>query len=149
MGDLFAGVTEFLQGVIGVLESLLLPTDPATGAVDWTLLTGDPIKLMIWFALIFAFVPLVFNFMIRAIQAARGNGYTFAGGAAMDDDAAMIAADAAARPWKYSTKYRDEYGNPMEYSPDEDDDDYRAWIDRGDKAAFDRWAAVNRGRDAR
>jgi hypothetical protein len=37
----------------------------------------------------------------------------------------------------------------MEYSPDEDDDDYRAWIDRGDKAAFDRWAAVNRGRDAR
>jgi hypothetical protein len=114
MGDLFAGVTEFLQGVIGVLESLLLPTDPATGAVDWTLLTGDPIKLMIWFALIFAFVPLVFNFILDAIRSARGE---YADDA--EDHDGFVFAD--------------------DLYDEEKDPDWLAWEKHGDREAYARF----------
>jgi len=150
MGDLFAGVTDFLQGVISILHSLIVPTDPATGAVDWTLLAGDPIKLMIWFALIFGFVPLVFNFILDAIRSARGD---YADDADDGYDTSYLDEvypnrnddpfwqDVAARPWKYSTKYFDENGLPDRYQEWEDDPDWRRWIDHGDQGAFDRWAA--------
>jgi hypothetical protein len=73
MADLFTAVQEFMAGVISILNVFLLPTDPATGAVDWTLLPNEPLKLMIWFALIFAFVPTIFGFLMRAIRSARGS----------------------------------------------------------------------------
>jgi len=72
MADLFTAVQEFMAGVITILNVFLLPTD-ATGAVDWTLLPQEPLKLMIWFALIFAFVPTIFGFLMRAIRSARGS----------------------------------------------------------------------------
>jgi hypothetical protein len=72
MADLFTAVQEFMAGVISILNVFLLPTD-ATGVVDWTLLPQEPLKLMIWFALIFAFVPTIFGFLMRAIRSARGS----------------------------------------------------------------------------
>lgn len=72
MADLFTAVQDFLAGVITILNTFLLPTDP-TGAVDWTLLPNEPLKLMIWFALIFAFVPTIYGFLMRAIRTARGS----------------------------------------------------------------------------
>jgi hypothetical protein len=70
MADLFAAVEVFLAGVMGIVEIFLLPLD-GTGAVDWTLLPQQPLKLMIWFALIFAFVPTVFGFILRAVRASN------------------------------------------------------------------------------
>jgi hypothetical protein len=150
MGDLFAAVGEFLQGVIGVLNSLILPTDPVTGAVDWTLLTVDPIKLMIWFAMIFGFVPLTYRFIINAIAEARGE-YNEDGWDEYDEDndpdwlAWEHNADRAALArMEKKTIHRaygavDENGLPRGYY-DERSEDYRAWVDHGDKAAFQRWS---------
>jgi hypothetical protein len=73
MADLFTAVQDFLAGVMTILNVFLLPTDPATGAVDWTLLPNEPLKLMIWFALIFAFVPTIFGFILRAVKSSRSS----------------------------------------------------------------------------
>jgi hypothetical protein len=150
MRDLFAAVGEFLQGVIGVFNALIMPTDPATGVLDWTLLTGDPIKLMIWFAMIFGFVPITYRFIINAIAEARGE-YDDDDGESYDTSYLDEAypnrnddpfwQDVAARPWKYSTKYFDHNGLPQRYQEWEDDSDWRRWIDHGDRESFDRWAA--------
>jgi hypothetical protein len=150
MGDLFAGVTEFLQGVISILHSLIVPTDPATGAVDWTLLTGDPIKLMIWFALIFAFVPMIYNFLLNTIQGARGgyeddawdrwdeeNDPDFLGWENHGDRAALARFEKKTIHRAYGAI--DENGLPRGYY-DERSEDYRAWVDHGDQAAFQRWS---------
>jgi hypothetical protein len=73
MADLFTAVQTFLEGILTILNVFLLPIDPVTDTVDWTLLPSEPLKLMIWFALIFAFVPVVFGFILRAVRTARSS----------------------------------------------------------------------------
>jgi hypothetical protein len=71
MADLFTAVQTFLEGILTILNVFLLPIDPVTDTVDWTLLPSEPLKLMIWFALIFAFVPAVFGFVLRAVRSSN------------------------------------------------------------------------------
>jgi hypothetical protein len=71
VADLFAQLTEFFNGLIGMLNMLLIPTDPATGAVDWTLIPEQPVKILIWFGLVFPFVGMIFSIIRRM---ASGSG---------------------------------------------------------------------------
>jgi hypothetical protein len=114
MADLFAAVETFLAGIMQILNVFLLPIDPATGAIDWTLLPGEPLKLVVWFALTFAFVPLVYSFLLRAIQSARG-GYAAAG----EDHDGFVFAD--------------------DLYDEEKDPDWLAWEKHGDREAYARF----------
>jgi hypothetical protein len=71
MADLFTQLGTFMAGVIDMLNTLLIPTDPATGAVDWTLLPDQPVKILIWFGLVFPFVGLLFGLIRRMASGAR------------------------------------------------------------------------------
>jgi hypothetical protein len=65
VADLFTQLTEFMTGLLNMLNMLLLPTDPATGAVDWTLIPQQPVKILIWFGLAFPFVSGLFGLIRR------------------------------------------------------------------------------------
>jgi hypothetical protein len=121
MVDLFVAVADFLRGVIALLNTFLLPTDPVTGNVDWTLLPSQPYVLIIWAYLIWASVPRVWDFIIGMIIDARYGGDEFR---YMHDQLLDDVAD-----------YRDEYD--AKYSHDAD---YRAWRDEEDTDALIRWA---------
>jgi hypothetical protein len=53
-----------------MLNTLLIPTD-ATGTVDWTLIPQQPVKILIWFGLVFPFIGLLFG-LIRRMASAGG-----------------------------------------------------------------------------
>jgi hypothetical protein len=53
-----------MTGLLDMLNMLLLPTD-GTGAVDWTLIPQQPVKILIWFGLAFPFVSGLFGLIRR------------------------------------------------------------------------------------
>jgi hypothetical protein len=70
MADLFTQLAVFFEGLISMLNTLLIPTD-ATGTVDWTLIPQQPVKILIWFGLVFPFIGLLFG-LIRRMASAGG-----------------------------------------------------------------------------
>jgi hypothetical protein len=70
VADLFTQLTEFMTGILSMLNMLLLPTD-GTGAVDWTLIPQQPVKILIWFGLAFPFVGGLFS-LIRRMASGAG-----------------------------------------------------------------------------
>jgi hypothetical protein len=67
---MFEAVQTFLTGVMAVLHALLLPTDPITGAISWAQLPAQPLKLLVWAALLFAFLPGVFRVLVAPLAQA-------------------------------------------------------------------------------
>lgn len=58
-----------MAGIMGVINALLVPMD-TTGVVDWTNITA--VQILIWFGLVFMFVPLVFGFIVKMIRSGKG-----------------------------------------------------------------------------
>lgn len=67
--NFWTAVENFMAGIMGVINALLVPMD-TTGVVDWTELTA--VQIMIWFGLVFMFVPLVFGFIVKMIRSGKG-----------------------------------------------------------------------------
>jgi hypothetical protein len=65
-GDFWTAVSDFMTGVLDVINALLLPVD-TTGVVDWTQITA--IQTLIWFGLVFLFVGPLFGFIIKMVKA--------------------------------------------------------------------------------
>jgi len=60
---LFGIIGVFFEGLLGLINVLLIPTNWAQpGAV----------QLLIWFGLVFLFVPTVFSFIIRMVRSGGG-----------------------------------------------------------------------------
>jgi hypothetical protein len=66
MTDLFAVVQAFMGGVMGLLTLVMLPVD-AGGVVDWSLMPQQPYKALIWFGLVWVFVPRIYGTTMYAI----------------------------------------------------------------------------------
>jgi hypothetical protein len=67
--DFWTKIEDFMAGIMGVINALLVPMD-TTGVVDWTNITA--VQIMIWFGLVFMFVPLVFGFIVKMIRSGKG-----------------------------------------------------------------------------
>lgn len=74
MADIFTAVIEFINGLINVLNVFLIPAyDPATGTGDFTQLPNEPIKLLIWGALIFGFIPVLFKLILGMVNRSKSS----------------------------------------------------------------------------
>jgi hypothetical protein len=67
--NFWTAVEDFMAGIMGVINALLVPMD-TTGVVDWTNITA--VQILIWFGLVFMFVPLVFGFIVKMIRSGKG-----------------------------------------------------------------------------
>ncbi len=69
MAGLATHLTSFMQLLLSLINTLLVPmAADANGnlVVTWTAIT--PIQILIWFGLIFSFVPMLFAFIRKMIN---------------------------------------------------------------------------------